>query len=367
MGSKSDETCDRTMNCMDRQQHFINSLHRATADELAALSRQRLSGELGPAVDYNASWGELLVEAYYQGDADYQARFKQVLVCQLLPGRATDFVALGEAQDGVWQQTVTALQVAAGIQWQDREDALIDLQGAIKSWLHGLQQKPAALSQPRERVSLGSGFPQTDLIAALLQLVAEVSGWEFEQAEKLWHLCAADQQPPTTSLSIRARAERFWWLAYWALCRDTTDQPWLGPRVDQLSQALEAADWWPGSLTCLFLRVEARLGPDDGQQRIAELICKVPYPQDLQRRSELATQLCYFDEENRLLRADNLQSMYAETSQKTKRPKKMQLYTASQSTNDKVQQASLYTHLMRDGQLTSGRGLRQRKRRLATG
>ncbi len=273
------------MNCMDRQQRFINSLHRATPDDLAVMSRQRLSGELGPAVDYNASWGELLVEAYYQGDADYQARFKQVLVRQLLPGCATDFVALGEDENGAWQRTVGALQVAVGIQWQDQEDALIDLQGAITSWLIGLQQKPAALPQPRERVSLGSGFPQTDLIAALLQLVAEVSDWSRELVEKLWQLCAADQQPQTTpALSVHTRAERFWWLAYWALCRDTADQSWLGSRVDQLSQALEAADWWPGSLTCLFLQVETRLGSKKGQRQIAKLICKIPYPQDLEQQ-----------------------------------------------------------------------------------
>ncbi|MEL6710328.1 MAG: hypothetical protein AAFP10_03895 [Pseudomonadota bacterium] len=335
---------------MDRNTHFIERLYQASDEELVAWSRQRMLGELGPAVDYNESWGELLITAYNQaGDPPYQTRFKQCLVRQLLPAFATDFVALGADTHGDWQCTVTALQVAARIRWEAQETALTDLQGRIQSWLTGLQRMSGALPLPRERVALGTGFPQTDLISALFCLVAEVIPWSRELVGKLWELCAADHPHVDARLCARTQAERYWWLAYWALSRDSARAPWLAAQVDQLSRALEAADWWPGNLTCLFLRVETRLGSQErkGQERIANLIQNIPYPQSLARRKQLAAQLYYFDEHNRAIREQNLLSLYQETSQEGKRPDEMIIFSASVLTaKESVQQAAWHVHSM---------------------
>lgn len=306
-------------------------------------------GELGPAVDYNESWGELLITAYNQAENPaYQTRFKQCLVRQLLPAFATDFVALGAADThGDWPCTVTALQVAVGIRWEAQETALTDLQGRIQGWLTGLQQVSDAWPVPRERVALGTGFPQTDLISALFCLVAEVMPWSRELAGKLWKLCTADHPHVDAGLCARTQAERYWWLAYWALSRDSSaESPWLAAQVDQLSQALEAADWWPGNLTCLFLRVETRLGSQDGQGRIADLIQNIPYPQSLARRKQLAAQLHYFDEHNRTIREQNLRSLYQETGQIEVRPVELIFSDIFLTIKDKVNQATRHIHSM---------------------
>jgi hypothetical protein len=84
---------------------------------------------------------------------------------------------------------------------------------------------------------------------------------------------------------------------------------------------LEAAEWWPGDLTRLFVSVETRLA--DGQQRIALLIQKVPYPKTRERRQKLAAQLYYFGEDNRILREAALQAMYNDTSHDIPKPPEM--------------------------------------------
>ncbi len=304
-------------------------------------------GELGPGVEYNESWGELLITAYYQtDDVACQTRFKQCLVRQLLPAFATDFVALGTDTSGKWQCVVTALQVAVGIRWEAQEAALTDLQGRIQGWLTGLQQASGALPLPRERRELGTGFPQTDLISALFRLVAEVLPWSQELAGQLWALCAADHPGVDAALCARTRAERLWWLAYWTLSRDRAQSPWLAAQLDELSQALEAADWWPGNLTCLFLRVEARLGSGDGQRQIADLIRHIPYPQTLERRKQLAAQLYYFDEQNRPICEENLLSLYQETSQVAERTADLRFPVSLLTIKDSVHQAMRHVQSM---------------------
>ena len=301
---------------MEIDTYFTRSLYQADAATLLANSRQRMLGELGPMVDYNESWGEILVQAYQQGTAAYRARYSAMLAQHIMITPA-QIAALQTDTQGEWQYRVTALQSAADIQWMsgEQKDRLVQW---LDQRMHDLPE-----SIPRERAKQGDGYPQTDYLATLSRLVTDLLPRDPGFAEAVWSRCR-QAQPKETNIQRIARAERYWWLAQWAMRWDTATQPWLAQHMDCFSQALEAADGWPGDLIRFFISVEHQ-GTCE-LQRLARLIQHVPHPTDRARRQQLATQLYYFDANQEALQEEWLNNMYnAQVPKQCNRPRNLRL------------------------------------------
>ena len=324
---------------MDRNTHFINQLYQADTKTLSAISRQRMQGKLGPGVDYNESWGALMVQAYQQGTAVYREHYAAVLAQQLKI--TPEQIATMDTEAYGWQHSITALHIAAEIEWPTGT-----ITESLQQQLTQLKHQLPDLA-PRERDEQGNGYPHTDYLAALYRLLAEIQPWEPELAEQAWTHCdqtktdkttykpwTRDETSPmakgaiaeptplwnstslepnckqretiTTNIQQTARAERYWWLAQWAMRSDSSPTPWLSQHVDQFSQALEAANGWPGDMVRFFISVEQICGT----HRLEQLIQHMPYPKNRARRQQLATQLYYFDENQAALREEWLNTMY---------------------------------------------------------
>ena len=326
---------------MDRNTHFINKLYQADAETLSEISRQRMQGKLGPGVDYNESWGAIMVQAYQQGTAAYREHYAAVLAQQL--NIMPEQIATIDTEPHGWQHSITALHIAAEIEWPTGT-----ITESVQQQLTQLKHQLPDLA-PRERDEQGSGYPHTDYLAALYRLLAEIQPWEPELAEQAWSHCGQKKtdetkykartrdetsltaqeaiaepsslwnslaiepnrkQPDTIKTNIQqtARAERYWWLAQWAMRSDPSPKPWLSQHLDTFSQALEAADGWPGDMIRFFISVE-RQGTCS-PERLERLIQNIPYPTNRARRQQLATQLYYFDENQVALREECLNHMY---------------------------------------------------------
>lgn len=307
------------MNDNNPEQRFIDRLHQADDEQRPQLLCQRLLGRKGPAVQPNEAWGELTARAYHLGDAAFQPRFGAEVLDIIAKFARPSHFAQADHNDDQWRLLVAALDLTADIDWRDAT-LRRDLSSFLRSWIDSLADH---LPRPRDlwQEQRLQGYPHQDLAAAVLRLTPDLLAWDEKSASALWSSCLRDDPAAATPAHqrTRTRAERLWWLANWALHGSGMDElKWLGQRIDPLSQALEAADWWPGDLTRLFIDAELAAGA----ARVAQLITRVPDPDAPERRRELALQLDYFAEEKMEIRSLLIQ-MRNETAQTTERPASM--------------------------------------------
>lgn len=300
------------------EQSFIQRLHSAPTEQLGEMMRLRLLGDLGPALEQQQSWAELLADAYRAGDARFQHNLKQQLLALISPYHLpSKFQQLNQAEHTDWRKFSTALLLASKIDWSKDGTQTQDLHSLLNGWLRNALDP---LPRPRNigHEAQCPGYPQIDLLSSLLALAGHTLTWDTGLAIKLWK--SIETEDAQTELEKRAKAERLWEIAAWALLSSNSQAHLsLARHIDTLSQALEAANWQPGDLTLLFLRTELKLGAEAGAQRIAELICAVPYPKDVLRRQPLAIQLDYFAEDNKDTR-QRLTQMYREKAAEILRP-----------------------------------------------
>lgn len=301
------------MNAANPQQRFIERLHEADDEALETLLHHRLGGK-GPAVQDGESRSIVLEHSVIAGSTAYRQRLRAALLNLLADFSRPSAFRRVDADNGRWRLLMGALELAANFDWPPG-DPRDDLNQCLRGWMHTL----ADGSFPRPRDSWKEdriqGYPETDLAAMVLQLAARNLDWTQALAAPLWAHSYLDQ---TTAKESCIRAARRWRLARWALLDGKTKAlDWLAKHIDKLSQTLEAADWYPGDLTRLFLiaEIEIEIGPE----RVAQLILRVPTPPEPSRRKELALQLDYFGEENLDVRRA-LIGMRNETSASTAQP-----------------------------------------------
>ena len=331
------------MNASSSQQRFIDRLHEADDDPaLEALMRHRLGGR-GPAVQDNESRSIVLEHSFCVGSPQYRERLRRALLNILERFSRPSAFRLVDSDNGRWRILVGALDLAVNIDWSEcdlREDLSTFLQGWVRMLSKGYFPRPRDLWREERML----GYPETDLAAKILQLLPRNLAWDASMATSLWTYCLQDKlRRDSPKPQTRIRAARLWALANWALLgTGMAELAWLAKHIDELSRMLEAADWYPGDLTRLFLGAELNAGPE----RVAQLILKVPTPEEPCRRKELALQLDYFAEERLEVRRALIE-MRNETSRSTQKPVELiyVAFTENQQQSDTEWVSEAHAHI----------------------
>ncbi|MBF0566992.1 MAG: hypothetical protein HQK89_17340 [Nitrospirae bacterium] len=232
----------------------INMLLEKNEAEFKEKLLRRFAGKDGPPLGSDIKWTDVLVFAFSDAFSELKVRWNKVVLDIL-----NDFVnnRIFEVSKGgeSLKRLLGTLSLANGITFPDDDE--LRLKALLSGWLEFISDErfPGPYNLwDKERFF---GQHEDDVLTVILRLSASRLSWrgEADKIDKIW---SGDYPPKRIEsdgmmddkINDKVIACRSWEIARWTIAQDRVE--WLGEKMEELTNRLEKAGWYPGNTYILL-------------------------------------------------------------------------------------------------------------------